>query len=456
MNNPITVLRSLSAAERLKAALLSSWFFLVITTLWLLKPIRSASLLAHLGSAEIPYVRLGSVIALAIIVAGYSAIVNRFTRLGVARGASLLFAAMLVAFWLALQLGGDALGAKRWFVWAIFILVDVYSTVMVGIFWTYTNDVMTRAEADKLYGPIGVGGIVGGIAGGVLVDVLVHPIGQVNLLLVCVGFGLVCAAIVTHIERRLRPSARPRRDEADTPAGGMFEGVRDVLKNRYLLLIVGIVVGYEFVAAMTDFVVSVIFERNIPGKDDLAQMFGRLGWIVSITALAAQVFVVPALLPSKRVALLVPPLAMALGMLGVAILPLVSLAVFLSAADRGLNYSLQQVTKETLYVPLDDAQKYKAKAFIDMFVDRAGKALSALALIAVIAVAGISVLASLAVAFVALVVWGVSAYFLGRAYAEKVGGDQAARTPARGGAEATELPPVRADVTQELPPHGAR
>ena len=129
----------MSPRERLKAALLSGWFFLMITTLWLLKPIRSASLLSHLGSGETPYVRLGSVVFVGVVVAIYSRVVDRFTRLNVARGASLVFAGVLVVFWAALTLGGEALGAQRWFVWSVFILVDVYSTVMIGIFWTYVN-----------------------------------------------------------------------------------------------------------------------------------------------------------------------------------------------------------------------------------------------------------------------------------------------------------------------------
>lgn len=37
----------------------------------------------------------------------------------------------------------------------------------------------------------------------------------------------------------------------------------------------------------------------------------------------------------------------------------------LSAADRGLNYSPQQATKETLYAPLTDPQNYKGKAVIE-------------------------------------------------------------------------------------------
>ena len=69
--------------------------------------------------------------------------------------------------------------------------------------------------------------------------------------------------------------------------------------------------------------------------------------------------------------------------------------MFLAASDRGLNYSIQQATKESLYVPLTDVQKYKSKAFIDMFVDRAAKALAAFALIAIIRAVGASVTVSL-------------------------------------------------------------
>src|SRR5690606_36879002 len=132
MSNVLTALRGLTRDQRRKAALLSGWFFVTITTLWLLKPIRQASLLGHLGAAELPYVRFGSVVAVALVVLVYSRIVDRLTRLQVARGASLVFAAVLLAIWIALRFGGDELGGQRWFVWLVFILVDIYSTVMVG------------------------------------------------------------------------------------------------------------------------------------------------------------------------------------------------------------------------------------------------------------------------------------------------------------------------------------
>jgi ATP/ADP translocase len=79
--------------------------------------------------------------------------------------------------------------------------------------------------------------------------------------------------------------------------------------------------------------------------------------------------------------------------------------------------ALQQATKETLYVPLIDVQKYKAKAVIDMFIDRLGKAISAIALILATSVAGLSIRVLLTIAAVAILVWIWSADGLGRRYA---------------------------------------
>ena len=53
-----------------------------------------------------------------------------------------------------------------------------------------------------------------------------------------------------------------------------------------------------------------------------------------------------------------------------------TLAEFLNTADNAFSYSINQSAKEALYVPTTEDEKYKAKAFIDMFVQRAAKAVA--------------------------------------------------------------------------------
>jgi AAA family ATP:ADP antiporter len=405
--------KPLERAERVKAALLSAWFFVTVATFWLLKPVRIATLLAHLGARETPYVRLAAVGIVAVVVAGYSSIVNRITRVQLVRLVNLAFALVLAAFWLAWRVFGPAIEAQRPFVWAIYVLVELYSVLMIGVFWTYVNDIVTTNESNRLYGIIGLGGILGGTFGGGFVDLYGKRIGTMNLLLACAGLVLACAALGSLTEKVLAPPER-RHEWRDAGHGAAFEGAREVMSSRYLTLLVFVVVAYELTSTLSDFGINVVFEHSFKSEGELTQMYGRLGWIASITAVVSQLLLVPLLLPSKRVALLLPPFAMIASAVGVVVLPVLATAMILGITDRGLNYSIQQATWESLYVPLEPEQKYKAKAFIDMFVDRAAKAAAAFVLVALIAASGASVRTTVMISVISALVWVGSARRLAR------------------------------------------
>jgi ATP:ADP antiporter, AAA family len=395
-----------------KVALLSTWFFLTIAALWLLKAVRLASLVARLGSKEIPYVRLASVACVALVVFAYSAALNRLSRVGMLRWVNGLFAVVLFLFWGALQTFGAGLSNQRAFVWTTYIFVEVYAAVAIGFFWTYANDVVTQEEADRLYGMIGLGGVLGGLAGGAFVDVAASHLGPGHFFLISAGLAVACVLLGSHAESVLRPPLRPL-EQKPLGAAAAFEGAREVFASRYLLLIVAVVVAYEFTATLTDFSVNVVFEHAYREEAVLQRMYGRLGWIVSTAAIVCQLVLVPLLLPQKRIALLVPPLIMIGAVVGVVALPVMATALVLAAADRGVNYSLQESTMESLYVSLNEDAKFRAKAFIDMFVDRAAKSAAAFVLIIVIFAVGVSSRAALVVAMGSMVVWLLAARRLG-------------------------------------------
>jgi AAA family ATP:ADP antiporter len=57
-------------------------------------------------------------------------------------------------------------------------------------------------------------------------------------------------------------------------------------------------------------------------------------------------------------------------------LPILWVGSALNTIDNAFSYSINQSAKEALYVPTTKDEKYKAKAFIDMFVQRAAKAVA--------------------------------------------------------------------------------
>ena len=74
------------------------------------------------------------------------------------------------------------------------------------------------------------------------------------------------------------------------------------------------------------------------------------------------------------IALLFLPVAALAGYTGFLVAPILIFGSALNTADNGFSYSINQSVKETLYsandnnVPTTKDERYKAKAFIDMFV----------------------------------------------------------------------------------------
>ena len=56
--------------------------------------------------------------------------------------------------------------------------------------------------------------------------------------------------------------------------------------------------------------------------------------------------------------------------------PVLWVGSLLNTVDNGFSYSMNQSAKEALYVPTSTEEKYQAKAFIDMFVQRFAKAVA--------------------------------------------------------------------------------
>ena len=224
---------------------------------------------------------------------------------------------------------------------------------------------------------------------------------------------VVMMGLGTVTEKVLRPPPRKRLVAKRVDHQSALDGVVAVSKSQYLLLLVGLVIFYELATTFSDFAVNVVFEQQHLGEDELARMYGRLGWMAGGVAIVAQLVLVPMLLPTKRKALLLPPFVLLATCLGFVALPMLATALLVGSVDRGLNYSVHQSTRESLYVPLSDEQRYKAKAFIDMFVDRAAKAGASVLLLGIIVFAGSSPRVTLLASCGAMVAWIGSAKKLG-------------------------------------------
>ena len=389
--NPLKAVFAVQRSELPFALLMFGYFFLVITSFWILKPLKKSLFIEHydqtgfdlLGwqmlasQAELLAKVLNMVVAFVAVVV-FSWLANRFRR----QQLTFIFTGFFLASYLAYTLVIRDPGGVT--VWSFYLFGDLFSTLMVATFFAFLNDSVTPDAAKRLYGPVGLGGVAGGAVGSLVVARFIGRLGLVDWLWVAFGVG-VAILLVAFAAGRLVAAAPPPSPAQSSPGppapepGGnpALEGAKLVVRSRYLLAIVAIVGIYEIVSTILDFQFTSTIAHYLEGPAIGAQ-FATVFAITNVVALLVQLFLTSLIMTrlGVGVALLVLPVVILCGSAGFLALPILWMGSLLNTADNGFSYSINQSAKESLYVPTTRDEKYKAKAFIDMFVQRFAKALA--------------------------------------------------------------------------------
>ena len=436
--SPLAFVADLAPGERAFTGLMLAYFFLVTTTFWILKPLKKALFIQfydadgldlfswHLPAAEAELVAkfLNMLVAIVAMVV-FATLARRLRR---ERLSVVLTAAFIVAFTLyALVLDRPRDAA----VWSFYLVGDLFSTVMVAAFFAFLNDTVSPAAAKRLYGPIGFGGVAGGVFGAMVLSTFIERLSAGAWLWICAGLGGVVALVALGAGRAARglpASSRARETKAEEPRGGgrnpAIEGAALVLRSRYLLCIVAIVGLYEIVSTVMDFQFTSTVAAHLQG-DAIGAHMSRVFAITNVVSLLVQLFVTGFVMSrlGVGVALLVLPVTALAASITFLVRPSLWTGSLLNTADNGFNYSINQSAKEALYVPTSPTEKYQAKAFIDMFVQRFAKTAGIVASLGMSRwfsdLGSIRWLSLVSVAVIAL--WVLAARYAGRAFEERGG-----------------------------------
>ena len=409
------------------AIFMFSYFFLVITSFWILKPIKKGLFIEFydetgfdlLGvtfsapQAELLAKVLNMLVAFAAVV-----IFTRLSRQLRRQQLTFVFADFFIASYLLFGQWLQTLGDTA--VWSFYLFGDLYSTLMVATFFAFLNDSVTPSAAKRLYGLVGLGGVCGGVFGSTVVSANVALLSYSAWLWLCSGLTVLIIAAAWGAGRQvdMHSAADEATAAAEPPAGNAAtEGARLVFSSRYLLAIVAIVGLYEIISTIIDFQFTFTVSHFLDGPDigrHFALVYSITNWVSLLVQLLLTSFIMTRF--GLGVALLVLPFTIILGSAAFLVFPVLWVGSLLSTADNGFSYSINQSAKEALYVPTTPAEKYRAKAFIDMFVQRFAKA------VAVVISLGITFLFTdfsslryLGVLTLALVVvWIVAARYAGR------------------------------------------
>ncbi len=370
-------------SELTKTCALALTVFFLLAGYYILKTVREGLLLRSVPPETkvlLSAIQAGVLIPITWL---YSRVAARVQRVSLVTIAAMFFIVNLAIFAACAGRGIDV--GQPFFVW-----VGVFNVFVVSQFWTFANDVCTEEQGRRLFAVVGMGAALGSVLGPKIAKWLSPRIGAYGLM-ACAAL-ILCAYLVAvrYVDRLERTAPEARASKASLSSESGFDLIR---KSRFLIAIAIVVPLLNWVNLTGDYVLDKalvaaadvqalldpihaadIRERFI--GDFRADFFSN----VNILSLVLQTLVVGRAIQVFGVqrTIFVLPLLSLLGQVGMFTSMSLSVIAMVKLAENGVNYSLQNTTREALFLVTSRDAKYKAKPFIDAFTWRGGDVLAGL------------------------------------------------------------------------------
>ena len=358
--------------------------FFIMTAYYVLKPMRSSVFLSTWGKEYFAAFLIANAITSFIASVVFGKLADSTSKKFFITGIQGFFIASIVCFWLYFSFVpiNDGVAVFSLGMSACFILfVNCFVLFTVTPFWSLINDLFKAEQGKKLFGLIGSGGTLGALCGSQVARKLAKPLGTMNLLPLSAGMLALTIPLFLVLIRfgGLKPKTPGSRNGKRKELKGPLEGLRIVFKRPYVAMIATIVLLSTFCMAVIDYQLHFVVGNELSELDQQTKFFGSAHTWIQLISIPVHLLVTPALLSffGAGAALALLPL----GLLGSSVLILtkanIAVLFYVFVLCFALHYSVNQVSKELLYVPCDESVKYKAKAFIDIFGYRLGPVLCA-------------------------------------------------------------------------------
>jgi len=354
-----------------------AYFFFLLCSYYILRPLRDEMGVAA-GLANLQWLFTATFFVMLAAMPAFGALVARVPRRRFVPWVYRFFALTLLGFWALLTLDvGRVMVARALFVW-----VSVFNLFVVTVFWGFMSERFGYERGRRLFGFIAAGGTAGALLGPSLTALLAVPLGPANLLLVSVLLLEVATRCAGALDRVAMPAAaggepaERRPDEAI--GGGMWAGLTEVLRSRYLMLICLHVALLSLTSTFLYFQQAAIVAGAFDSPAERTRVFALIDLSVGVTTLAVQLLFTGRLLLrfGAGVALALLAIVTAAGFAAIALAPVLAVVIGFQAIKRAAEFSLANPARETLFTVVTREQMYKSKSFIDTAVFRGADAAS--------------------------------------------------------------------------------
>jgi len=365
------------------AVLLFFYFFFITTSTYIIKPVKISNFLDVLSPERLPLAYLFTALLIGFVVSLNSRLLHSMRRDVYISLSLVFFIITIILFWIFFK------AQWKWLSMVFWVWVDIFAITTVTQFWIIINDIYHPFQAKRLVGFLVSGGLLGGITGSLIAVFLARVIGTEDLLLICPFMLFLCILIIYAVHKKA-PKEVPKKaipsQKTEDKKVGYRESFRTIRKSRHLMLLSGVMLLTIVVTTLVDFQFNSVIEGFIEGKDARTAFLGTFFSGLLLFSYFLHILLTKRILKNfgLRVALMIAPAALLVCALGIFLIPVSLLlvwAVTLKGSDKSLAHSLNQSVRELLYIPVSPDIKYKAKVFIDMFVNKFAKGIAAFILL---------------------------------------------------------------------------
>jgi CRP-like cAMP-binding protein/ATP/ADP translocase/HEAT repeat protein len=276
-----------------------------------------------------------------------------------------------------------------WVLPVIYVAFDVFNFLMIVCFWQFATFILDQRKIKRTIGLVGSGGIIGGIISGFGLKLVVPWVGTANLIYIYAALQLcalvaaimlvrMCSnpAITFAMTSKTKQVSSAKSKKTTKEKEGLFQSVPHL---KYVA-----VMSFALIVALTfvDYQFKVILKGELQ-NEALAGFMGSFYGVAGLLALVVQVFVAGKLLTRFGVmtALLVFPIVLLTGSIGVLLFPILAMSVLVKGSDKVVGDTINSSVNQLIMFPIPPQWRNQAKSFLDGIIRNGAKGLAAVCLI---------------------------------------------------------------------------
>ena len=401
--------------EREVKAVIFSFLFVVVlmSAYYILRPVRDA-MASDWTDAEVSWLWTLNFFISTGIVALYGIAVSKFRfRLLVPTMYS-IFAGSFVMFYLLGSISDDRTFIDK----AFYVWVSVFSLFNISVFWSFMSELFSKEQSGRLFGIIAVGASVGGLIGPSLTAFFSVSLGTDNLMLIASTMLLIPIPIIFYLQSLKATDLNNGKLDL-TPTnqaigGNPIAGFKMLFSNPYLLSIALFIFLYTGISSFVYFELkNLLSELTRPER---TAIWAQMDLAVNILSISTGLLVTGRIVSKfgMPVTIALVPVLICIGLLVLAISPLLGAVVVLQIVRRAGNYAVTRPAREMLFTRVDRETRFKAKPVIDVVAYRGGDMLMAWLFTGLTQGLGLGLAAVAVVGAGIAALWSLVGIYLGR------------------------------------------